>query len=216
MKFLVILYILLFSLFSYNEEKSFTVIIDPSHGGNDIGAKSVNGIKEKDITLEISLMLKEKLEKEKINVILTRDKDVALSYEERAYIANHNKGNIFISIHANFSYNSDTNGFAIIYSKKEETISFSLPYYDKIQQKYYKKNEYIANQIRQALLEFGSPIWEIKEAPLYIFKGIDMPAVLIELGFLSNENDVKNLLDHNWRNKFVELLSQVIINLKNE
>jgi len=79
-----------------------TVVIDPGHGGKDPGAIA-SGVKEKDVTLEIAMMLRDKIRKDhpEVNVILTRDKDVAVDLIERTRIANRNEADLFISIHCN-------------------------------------------------------------------------------------------------------------------
>ena len=82
--------------------KEFTVVIDPGHGGKDIGAAD-NGVKEKDINLKVALALKELLSKKRkdINVVMTRHDDTYLTLQERADKANKAKGDLFISIHTN-------------------------------------------------------------------------------------------------------------------
>lgn len=82
--------------------KDFTLIVDAGHGGNDIGA-SENGINEKDINLSVARLFAEMVKKKMkdVNVVMTRDKDTFISLQERASIANRNRGNLFVSIHTN-------------------------------------------------------------------------------------------------------------------
>lgn len=97
-----------FSLPSYiqaaepSENKDFTIILDPGHGGKDFGAID-NNVKEKDINLGVAKKLASKIKKKlkNVKVVMTRDNDTFISLQERADIANENKGNLFISIHTN-------------------------------------------------------------------------------------------------------------------
>src|SRR3972149_5435689 len=96
--------LLLMLLLSYaNEADSIelkTIVIDPGHGGTDKGGEGRDGILEKDIALQISISLKKKImEKIKLNVVVTRDKDYDVPLEKRAAIANAGNGDLFISIH---------------------------------------------------------------------------------------------------------------------
>ena len=88
-----------------------SIVIDPGHGGLESGAKGKFGALEKDITLDISLRLKNIIEQKlAYNVVLTRDKDVDVSLENRAAEANNYKAYLFISIHANSSYRKEARG----------------------------------------------------------------------------------------------------------
>lgn len=85
-----------------DDPKAFTVVIDPGHGGKDIGAAD-NGAREKDINLGVALELQKMLKKKlkEINVVMTRDNDTYLTLQQRADVANKAKGDLFISIHTN-------------------------------------------------------------------------------------------------------------------
>ena len=86
-----------------SRERPFTIVIDPGHGGRDPGARGVGGVLEKNIVLSVAHLLRPRLEAEGYQVILTRDRDVFLSLEERAALANATKADLFVSIHANAS-----------------------------------------------------------------------------------------------------------------
>ena len=91
---------------------NFKIIIDPGHGGNDLGALGLKNLVEKDLVLEISQELK-KLESQKLNVIMTRQKDIKVSLLDRKKQINQNC--LFISIHANAFSDKNVNGFEIYY-----------------------------------------------------------------------------------------------------
>ena len=80
------------------------VVLDPGHGGEEDGAKGVLGLLEKEVVLDISKEIREHL-KDKVEIILTREKDLDLSLEDRTKLANKHKADIFVSIHANASVN---------------------------------------------------------------------------------------------------------------
>lgn len=92
-----------------------TVVIDAGHGGEDSGAVSSKGIKEKDLTLDIALKVKQLMSQvmPKVRVVLTRDRDVFVSLEQRISIAHEAKGDLFVSIHINSSEKKDASGFEI-------------------------------------------------------------------------------------------------------
>ena len=94
----------LFSSFGINNnQNTFVVVLDAGHGGEDAGAKGYDGIREKDVTLDVALLVGEliKLKHKEVKVIYTRETDVFIPLQERARIANKNKANLFISIHCN-------------------------------------------------------------------------------------------------------------------
>ncbi|MBD5304118.1 MAG: N-acetylmuramoyl-L-alanine amidase [Bacteroides sp.] len=106
LSFLIISSALIAPFTTFSKENSpketFTVVIDPGHGGKDFGAVD-NNVKEKDINLGVAKKLAEKIKKgsKDVNVVMTRDNDTFITLQDRANIANNNKGNLFISIHTN-------------------------------------------------------------------------------------------------------------------
>ena len=99
---LIAAFILPTGIYATKRSADFTVIIDAGHGGHDTGAVD-NGVKEKDINLAVAKRLAADIQKKlkNVNVIMTRNNDTFISLQERANIANRNKGNLFISIHTN-------------------------------------------------------------------------------------------------------------------
>ena len=106
------LFFSLCGLLGYSQSQNVkTVVIDPGHGGIEIGAQGKFGTKEKDVTLGIGLKLKTIIERNlAYRVVMTRDSDVDISLEDRAALANNNKAYLFISIHANGSYRKNARG----------------------------------------------------------------------------------------------------------
>lgn len=215
---------------TFKEELSegYKVIIDPGHGGDDVGAIGPSGIKEKDITLKIAQELKKILKEKGVNAQLTREKDENLSVEERANFANSNKGDLFLSIHNNSfkTYNirgSETYYLSIepfeeLYSenlKTNQNTSIDLILWDLAQSKFLKDSAYFAELVQKEL----DKLWEIpprgiKQAPLKVLSGVTMPAVLVEIGFISNPKEEKIMQNDEFLYKIAKSLSEAILQFK--
>ncbi|MBE8950961.1 MAG: N-acetylmuramoyl-L-alanine amidase [Quinella sp. 3Q1] len=170
--------------------KGKKIVIDPGHGGNDAGAIGPTGVMEKTVTLKVSLELKRLLEAEGATVILTREGDTTVSekgakasdIEElgaRCDVANRNKADIFISIHADAFTRPEARGTTSYYYSKSTS----------------GRGQKLADCIRRNLVEqLGTPSRGTQPCNFYVVKNTDMPATLIELGFISNKEEEK-LLD---------------------
>ena len=166
------------------------IVIDPGHGGNDAGAIGPTGVMEKNVTLKVSLELKKLLEAEGAQVILTRETDKTVSakgakasdIEElgaRCEVANKNGADIFISIHADSFTRPEARGTTGYYYSKSTS----------------GRGQKLADCIRRNLVEqLGTPSRGTQPCNFYVVKHTDMPATLIELGFISNKDEEK-LLD---------------------
>ncbi len=169
------------------------VCLDAGHGGKDPGAVG-NGLLEKDITLDIALRLKEKLSE--FNMILTRTKDEYVPLSERAAIANEAKVALFISLHINASANDKANGFEVFHHPN--SVSGGL----------------LASLVHKAVL----PVSSLKDrgvkanGGLYVLRTTNAPSILVELGFVSNEDDASLLKADKWKDKVVEAMASGIKN----
>ncbi|MBR0261921.1 MAG: N-acetylmuramoyl-L-alanine amidase [Selenomonadaceae bacterium] len=166
------------------------IVIDPGHGGNDAGAIGPTGVMEKSVTLKVGLELKRLLEAEGATVIMTRETDTTVSskgakasdIEElgaRCDVANRNGADIFISIHADSFTRPEARGTTGYYYSKSTS----------------GRGQKLADCIRRNLVEqLGTPSRGTQPCNFYVVKNTDMPATLIELGFISNKDEEK-LLD---------------------
>ena len=166
------------------------IVLDPGHGGNDAGAIGPTGVMEKNVTLKVALELKRLLEAEGATVIMTRDSDTTVSdkgakasdIEElgaRCDVANRNGADIFISIHADSFTRPEARGTTGYYYGKSTS----------------GRGQKLADSIRRNLVEqLGTPSRGTQPCNFYVVKNTDMPATLIELGFISNKDEEK-LLD---------------------
>ncbi|MEQ8188160.1 MAG: N-acetylmuramoyl-L-alanine amidase [Candidatus Eremiobacterota bacterium] len=176
-----------------------TIVIDPGHGGRDCGAINKSaGIMEKDLNLDISLKLQSLLVKAGFNAILTRteDRDVTwdgspdrMELDARADVGNNLQADVFLSIHNDSSNNKNLNGTCTYYYKD---IDYNLAC--KIQENLVL-NLNIANR-------------GLKKANFYVLKHTKMPAVLIEVAFMSNRQNAMLLADPEFRNKAAEGICQ--------
>ena len=166
------------------------IVIDPGHGGNDAGAIGPTGVMEKNVTLKVALELKRLLEAEGAEVVLTRETDKTVSLKgaaasdieelgARCDVANRIGAEVFISIHADAFTRPEACGTTSYYYGKSAT----------------GRGQKLADCIRRNLVEqLGTPSRGTQACNFYVVKNTDMPATLIELGFISNKEEEK-LLD---------------------
>lgn len=194
------------------------IVIDPGHGGKDPGAMA-NGLQEKDIVLKFAQQLKPILEqKVGCEVILTRESDTFISLEERTAIANTQGADLFLSIHLNahpsakvrgletYYLNLSTNAEAMRVAAMENATSTNQMsdlqdiLQDIMQNSKVTESSRLAEKVHGAVVTgleneaFGTvPNLGVKQAPFYVLIGAQMPAILMELAFISNPEDVQNL-----------------------
>ena len=169
------------------------IIIDPGHGGDDPGTIGIGGFREKDLVLPISLDVAEILRQQDIDVVMTRDTDNFISLEGRTDLANDIDADLFVSIHAN-------------------AISLSRPDVNGLETYYYKSGRRLAEVVHWSILN-GVKIDNrgIRRARFYVLRHSTMPAVLIEVGFLTGEVDSSRLKDPNHRRQMAEAIARGIV-----
>ncbi|MBI5788995.1 MAG: N-acetylmuramoyl-L-alanine amidase [Candidatus Schekmanbacteria bacterium] len=194
-----------------------TLVIDPGHGGNDLGIKGSFGLLEKDVTLKIADKLAQQVIKRLgVRVVLTRDKDEYLSWSKRVGIANNNKADLFISLHAGADNGHAGQGMAFyVLTGQNWPANPSLPsegdlvLWDYAQQNYLSSSLILARAFsRQAQKNTEVKTRGVYSAPLFGLKGATMPAVMIEVGYLTHPQEEEKLLKADYQ----ELLANIIIN----
>lgn len=192
--------------FSKNLSKP-VIVVNPGHGGHDHGAKGTEGTLEKNVTLVLANLIIENLQI-KYQAITTRNGDYFLNISDRTSIANHNKASLLISIHASGSYHYKTNGITIAYLKNTSDLAV-FPQTPAIKNngnayKHISWDEIHNNQIQKSM-EAGKcihkklsqsnlfPRNQLLHSPLSVLSGANMPAVMIEIGYLSNPIEEKKL-----------------------
>lgn len=204
------------------------IILDPGHGGEDPGAIGPSGLKEKDINLKVAEELAKLLRKKLgVEVYLTREKDQFVSLDRRAELANQWKGDLFISIHTNAGFNKVAHGVETFFNSKypygegatavaereNKQISISdnispeakMILWDMLQTRYRKKSNELAHIIQKRLSETtGLDDRGTKSAGFYVLRGVAMPAILVEIGFISNPLEERKLKTESFRKKIVQ------------
>ncbi len=216
------------------------IVIDAGHGGKDPGAVSKNGIQEKNIVLDISLRLKNELTKHGIEVVLTRDTDVFHELKKRTQIANKEKADFFISVHANAANSSSVHGFEAFYlSTSYDDFSKAVQIRENAVIKFEEEADYknssdlnvtlwdmILSENRIESIEMANSISDelkrtlklntryIRGARFHVLKGANMPAVLLEMGYLSNNNEAVQLNNAYYRQMLAEAVAAGIVRYK--
>ena len=211
-----------------------TAVIDPGHGGLETGAKGRFGNLEKDITLAVSLKLKALIEKEMgLDVVLTRDRDMDVSIENRSATANNHKAGLFISIHANGSVQRKAAGsetfFLSLNATDEETRRLAylennstelqsridpstdndlmMILWDMAQNAYIKQSSRLAELVQGELDDMlGTRNRGIKQAPFKILTGVACPAILVEAAFISNPDEEQKLASDEFQAKVAQAI----------
>ena len=212
-----------------NVGKVQTVVLDPGHGGHDTGTIGSNGLLEKDLVLDVAKRLGKLLESRLgAEVVYTRQDDTFIPLETRTAIANRERADLFISIHANSSHDSDARGVETYYlnftsspealevaarenAVSEKSIHELQDLVKKIalKEKIEESREFAAN-VQQSLFTTlagrGVRNRGVKKAPFIVLIGANMPSILAEISFVSNPTDAKRLKTSDYRQKIAEAL----------
>lgn len=171
------------------------VIIDPGHGGFDPGAVGPSGLTEKEVALDISLKLYDFISDRVDDVVLTRTEDKFISLRERVRMANQKEEGVFVSIHANASTRSNSEGTETFIAPNSGTPSLIL-----------------ARDIHKELVAgIGLTNRGIKRDNFYVIRNTEMPAVLVEVAFLSNPHEESLLSTDRFRQDAAEAIGRGII-----
>lgn len=159
-----------------------TIMIDAGHGGKDPGAIAATGLREKDVNLDVTKRLASLLRSKGATVLLTRDTDDFIALDDRAELANRARPDLFISIHADAAETADARGFTAYISRNASNASF-------------KAADAIVSQMQSTGLENRG----VRKANFVVVHKTACPAVLVELGFLSNRDEAQLLADEGFR-----------------
>jgi N-acetylmuramoyl-L-alanine amidase len=212
-----------------------TIAIDPGHGGDDEGVRSAEGLKEKDLTLAIARRVRGVIEARLgLRVLLTRDDDRSVAVDERASVANNNKADLFVSLHANGSMRKTASGAAIYVaafdreaaqasagggervptfgggSREIELVPWNLA-----QTRHLDQSSAFAALLQQALHEHvPMSARPLERAPLRVLESANMPAILVELGYLTNVEQAKMLGSDTFQNGVAQALFDAIVKFR--
>ncbi len=211
----------------------FTVVIDPGHGGESTGATGRSGIAEKTLTLQVARTLSDRLRGTGVRTVLTRSSDQDLSLTDRTAIANHESADLFVSLHVNSSYGRTAQGAETYFlsleasdedaaelAAREDEADSGQPNFandlefilwDLAQSHHLAESQRLAKLVQQ---EFNASLGlrdrGVKQAPFRVLRGANMPAVLVELGFISNPDEERLLQDGSHQQRLVDALARAI------
>lgn len=223
--------------FDHKVKRFKKIIIDPGHGDKDPGALGKMGTKEKDVVLDVSKRLAYILEDYGINIVMTRSTDRFISLAKRTEIASRSDADLFISIHANASPARSANGFEVYYlrnldqsgknedqRRKNEHQKFSDLNMDRnsgqvksiVSDLLYAHKQTLSPDLAQFIAhqtarDIRSSNRGEKQAGFYVLRNTLIPAILVEIGFLSNPQEEKMLRSSHHRQKIAESIAKNIL-----
>lgn len=169
------------------------VVVDPGHGGPDPGAIGIGGLQEKGIVLDIGQQVASLLEQQGVQAVLTRSNDIDLDLEPRVQLAERINATVFVSIHAN-------------------AISLSRPDISGLETYYFSSGDQLARTIHNSILQgTGAKDRGVRQARFYVLRKTSMPAVLIEVGFVTGQDDAAKLSTSAYRRRMAEAIVRGIL-----
>ncbi len=215
-----------------------TVVLDPGHGGTENGAEAPGGLLEKEITLDVAARLAALLRTAGLRVVLTRESDMDLDLVGRTAIANRERADLFMSIHANASPRKDARGAETYYLSYQtgdadaralassenagaplETGgpdgALDLVLWDLAQADHLRESGRLAEIVQTELNgALGLADRGVKQAPFRVLMGARMPAVLVEIGFLTHPVEGSALATPETRESLAGALSRAVLSFK--
>lgn len=210
------------------------IVLDPGHGGKDLGTSTPTGLNEKDITLDVGLRLRTLLEQAGYEVFMTREKDEAVLLRQRTALANAQQGDLFVSIHVNWVDRSQARGIETYYlgptedplalqltAQENRDAGYSLADFRRILEHIYlsvrrDESRRLAETLQQTMVTSLHPKNPslvnrgVKTAPFAVLVGTDMPAILAEVACLSNAEEAQLLATPQYRQEIAQALFQGI------
>jgi N-acetylmuramoyl-L-alanine amidase len=169
----------------------YTIVLDPGHGGKDPGALGHHEVLEKDLILSTTLTIAKQLDQAGATVILTREDDSFVSLKDRVQISNQSQADAFISIHFN-SYEEDyVGGFNTYYDRNGKRLAYTI-------------QENLSNELHlrdRGVIQHGFTVLRENERP----------AVLIELGFITNKKELATLQTEDYQSRVAEAIRKALV-----
>ena len=186
-----------FAFITKNEK--ITVVIDAGHGGSDLGAIT-NGLSEKEIVSSIAQKIRNLNSNANIEILLTRNDDQNIPNEERVAFINAMKPDLVISLHANASKNSESNGLEVFVSEKST--------------EYLASKDFASTFSKSIINKTPMKIHPLNKGNYLILIKSEVPAMLVELGYLSNEKDKSYLENKDKQIEIAQNILNFVANLK--
>lgn len=215
-----------------------TIVIDPGHGGDEVGTQGSRGTLEKDITLAVARRLRTLIESRLgLRVFLTREDDRTISLDDRSAFANSQQADVFLSIHANAAARPVMKGAEVYYLSADragaearaatEDDAASLPalgggtrtidliLWESAQGRFLQQSGTLAGLIEQALSSrVAMSPRAVQQAPLRVLVGANMPAVLVEIGYLSSPEQEQQLTTAAFQDAVAESLFEALVKFR--
>lgn len=217
----------------------FVVVIDPGHGGIDPGAER-EGLSEKNLMLDVAFELRDALIRAAdVDVVLTRDRDVFVSLQNRVAQAHRARADLFLSLHADALSQGGAQG-ATVYTLSDEASDTATAHLaarhnradiiagadltgsddavttvllDLARLETEPRSKALAQALIQSMTASGGPMNNrpLRKAGFSVLKSADIPSVLVEVGFLSSARDLENLRNPEWRSKMVDAMARAVL-----
>ncbi len=219
-----------------NGELTGPIVIDPGHGGADHGARGATGVLEKDLTLAVSRRLAAELRARKVAVVLTRERDEFIPLADRTAIANKAHGRMYVSIHANSAPEPEVFGtetyFLSVDASDAEAMRVALTENDVYQQEgtasdsrdvvgsilgdlirteHLRESSDLAATLQRGLAKLPGESRGVKQAPFVVLTGVNMPAALVEIGFVTNAAEAKRLGQRDTQTALAKALAAALV-----
>jgi len=215
-----------------------TVVIDPGHGGDELGTQGAKGTIEKEITLSVARRLRTLIESRLgLKVFLTREDDRTMPHDDRSAFANNHRADVFLSIHANSAVRPAVKGAEVYYltveraeaearKKADENVTtlpalgggnraVDLILWETAQARYLEQSATLAGFIEQSLrarIEMSPRA--VQQAPFRVLVGANMPAALVEIGYLSNAEQEGQLATASYQDQVAQALLDALIKFR--
>lgn len=215
-----------------------TLAIDPGHGGDEVGVRGAEGLEEKQLTLDVARRLRGLVERGLgVRVILTRDDDRLVGIDERAAVANNGKADLLISLHANGALSGTPSGAEVYYDRLDRegeavrqsaaAAAISLPIvgggtrridvvpWDLAQARHVEASAMLAQVLEQELRE-RVPMSQraLQQGPMRLLSAANMPAVLVEMAYLTNSDQEKAASGDEFKNAVAQAVYSAIVRFR--
>ena len=213
-----------------------TIILDPGHGGDDVGVRGAGGTEEQQVTLDVARRLRGLIETRLgLRVVMTREDDRALDVDARAAVANNSKGDLFLSLHANGAPSPAMAGAEVIYLKLDDASALGggidgpeLPVlgggtrridvvrWDLAQARHLESSGALAGMLDEEMRrrKVVMSARGITRAPMRVLTAANMPAVLVEMAYLTNAAQESQSAGNGFRNGVAEALFDAIVRFR--
>ncbi len=194
-----------------------TVVIDPGHGGDDHGRVGPSGVREKDVVLSVARRLEDALEDRGFQVVMTRDGDHDRDLDSRAEIANRSGGDLYLSLHANGWFDRQVRGIETHLHFPAGALDAGGPdgahfvSWNRVQWRHLGASREVAELVQARLVDAAAALdRSVRQSAQRVLRGVDMPGVVVELGYLTHPGEEKQLDSSSYQERLVDGLARAV------